>query len=191
MPGSCSDGCLTCTISGSGSSFSWLSRSSTLNSFCFFATSHALCCSSISNAICCSYMGRSSHRVVSDFSRWRPLNASSEPAIISSMRCALAGSLLIGLGCLRRGCTSSCEQLCATAAMLLRLLRARRRMPGRNTANNKRGRGRDELAGTSKTIKQEAGPTPRNHVGQRLSLSAAHGDLPMPWAPAGHAWLAR
>lgn len=63
--------------------------------------------SSTVGAVSCWYIGRSSHRVVTDLSRCRPFKASSLSAINPSMRCATAESLLIGRGCLRRGCTSS------------------------------------------------------------------------------------
>jgi len=87
----------------SSSDFS-LEASSFITTGSFFISSFT---SSTPDTLESSYIGRSSHRVVTDFSRWILLNASSESAIKLSMRCAVAGSLLIGRGCLNNGCTSS------------------------------------------------------------------------------------
>jgi hypothetical protein len=100
--GSCLGGSSTGTTSGVGSSLTCTTTGASSSFGCFG-------CSSAWEVFCCSYIGRSSHRVVTDFSRCRLFNASSEPAMKSSMRWALAGSLLIGRGCLSRGCTSSWE----------------------------------------------------------------------------------
>lgn len=82
--------------------------STTASVFCSCITARDSSFSSSTSEISkCSYIGRSNHRVVTDFSRCKFLRASSESAIKPSMRCAFAESLLIGRGCLRSGCTSS------------------------------------------------------------------------------------
>jgi hypothetical protein len=92
--------------SGFSSTIGGFSSSASL--FCSFVTSGCWSLSSsTSETSKCSYIGRSSHRVVTDFSRCKFRKASSESAIKPSMCCAFAESLLIGRGCLKSGCTSS------------------------------------------------------------------------------------